>query len=63
MPHPRRRSSSFATSDVGQWWFELLREFGLTPTEWGQLDQTERRYLEAASIEHRDRADDQMPDI
>lgn len=51
--------ANFATSDHGQWWFELLKDFGLTPTEWGELEPHEKLYLEKASQEYNRRLNDE----
>lgn len=49
---------NFAESDYGQWWFELLSDMGMTPTEWGELDPHERLFLEQASQERNRRANE-----
>lgn len=45
----------FAADEHGLWYFELLKDFGKTPTEWGELDPHERLFLETASQEYNER--------
>lgn len=41
-----RRSTAFAESEYGRFYFRLLRDFGKTPKEWGTLDADQQRFLE-----------------
>ena len=46
---------NFAKSDAGQFIFNLLRAFGLTPQQWRELDPRDTTFLTHAFIEELER--------
>lgn len=43
--------TGFGRSDHGVAFYDLLTDLGMTPTEWGELDIVEQRYLRSAHNE------------
>lgn len=63
MPRRRITSAGFARSDAGVGYFDFLTTIGMTPPEFGALDDDIRRFYMVAWNEKQQRLDDEHDEL